>query len=84
MFRRRTEKDIEAQLVEAWINNFFVKKRNSNLEEAARQIIKAINDKGRVAKYHDHVERKHREEWPALWKAIDNLVLMYKQDDEQN
>lgn len=82
MFKRRSEKDIEAQLVEAWINNFFLKKRNQNLENAVSDIVKAINDKGKVPQYHAHVLRKHREEWPTLWQALDKLVEAYGNHDE--
>jgi hypothetical protein len=34
----------------------------------------AIDVVGPVPQYHYHVMRKHRSEWPTLWKAIDKAV----------
>jgi len=35
---------------------------------------KAIEDKGPYPKLHNKVMRRHRAEWPALWRAIDALL----------
>lgn len=77
MFKRRDNQETESKLVEAWIENFFLKKKVENIETATAELVRAIRDKGAVPQFHNHVMRKHREEWPALWKAIDNIVKAY-------
>lgn len=84
MYSNRKKKEHQAQLITIWVEKLALKKRNDNLEEVTRQIVKAIEDKGKVPKYHDHVMRKHRDEWPALWQALDNLVSMYQDYDKRN
>jgi hypothetical protein len=37
----------------------------------------AINKKGYMPFYHDSVMKRHRREWPALWKALDRLVAKH-------
>ena len=79
VFKRRSTREAQLQekLVEAWIENFFLKKKTSNMENAIAELVKAIRDKGAVPQFHNHVLRKHRSEWPVLWKAIDNIVKEY-------
>lgn len=35
----------------------------------------AIQDQGPFPGYHRYVMARHREEWPALWAAIDQLLI---------
>lgn len=72
----RAEKQ-EQQLVEAWVELFFLKKQNDEMKNAISSIIAAIEDKGAVPQYHNHVMRKHKEEWPTLWNAIDKAIKAY-------
>lgn len=77
MFKRREHRELESRLIEAWIENFFLKKKVNNMEKATAELIRAVKNKGPVPQYHSHVMKKHREEWPALWKAIDSLTEAY-------
>lgn len=52
----------------------------SELENAIQKLIDAINNEGAVPLYHRHVMRKHRSEWPTLWKAIDEIVAIHHSD----
>lgn len=85
MFKRRNarETELEGKLVEVWIENFFLKKKLSNLEKATTELVKAIRDKGAVPQYHNHVMRKHRDEWPTLWQAIDNIVKAHNTREKE-
>lgn len=77
VFKRREQRELEGKLVEAWIENFFLKKKVKNTDLAMAALVTAIQDKGAVPQYHAHVMKKHREEWPALWAAIDKIVEAY-------
>lgn len=44
------------------------------LKSAVWEIKQAIENAGPVPQYHYHVMRKHRSEWPTLWKSIDKLI----------
>lgn len=77
MFKRREQRELEAKLVEAWIENFFLKKKVKNTDLAIEALVTAIQNKGPVPQYHNHVMRKHREEWPKLWEALDKVVEAY-------
>lgn len=48
------------------------------------EIKKSIEIEGPVPQYHRHVLRKHRSEWPVLWKAIDEVVAILNEDDDSN
>ena len=37
-------------------------------------IQKAILNEGRNPEYHQQLMRRHKEEWPVLWSAIDKLI----------
>jgi hypothetical protein len=39
-----------------------------------KDVHRAVADVGPVPQYHAHVMRKHRAEWPKLWKAIDRIL----------
>lgn len=52
----------------------FAKIENERYRSIFKDIEKAVNDAGLVPKYHHHVMKKHRDEWPTLWKAIDRLL----------
>jgi hypothetical protein len=43
------------------------------LRRLCQDLLKAVRNKGRVPEYHDKVTKKHRAEWPALWRAIDKI-----------
>lgn len=43
------------------------------------ELEKAIKDAGVVPKYHHHVMKKHRDEWPTLWKALDRMLSVLNQ-----
>lgn len=54
----------------------------SDLDKSIQKLIDAIKVEGPVPQYHRHVMRKHRAEWPALWKAIDEIVLLHESDSK--
>lgn len=54
----------------------------SELDKAIRKLLDAIQVEGPVPQYHRHVMRKHRSEWPTLWKAIDDIASLYKDDSK--
>ena len=54
----------------------------SDLEKAVEKLIAAIKVEGPVPQYHRHVLRKHRSEWPTLWKAIDEISAIYESDSK--
>jgi hypothetical protein len=39
-----------------------------------KEVHRAIANVGPVPQYHAHVMRKHRSEWPTLWKALDKIL----------
>lgn len=45
-----------------------------NLRGLLNNIISAVTDEGKVNTYHRAIVRKHRSEWPYLWKQIDKAV----------
>jgi len=53
--------------------NPFLKKM-ADLMEALTELYIAINDKGSVPEYHEEIRKRHRKEWPMLWKAIDKVI----------
>lgn len=83
MFNRRKHRELESKLVEAWIDNFFLKRKVADLEKATAGLVRAIRDKGAVPQYHNHVMKKHRDEWPALWQAIDNIVKAHDLQEKE-
>jgi hypothetical protein len=50
------------------------KMENDRYRSIFEDIEKAVKDAGIVPKYHHHVMKKHRDEWPTLWKAIDRML----------
>lgn len=54
----------------------------SETSQAIQKLIDAINNEGPVPLYHRHVMRKHRSEWPTLWKAIDEIVSLHEGDSK--
>lgn len=46
-------------------------------DKAIEMIRSAIINEGPVPQYHRHVMRKHRQEWPTLWKGIDALLASH-------
>lgn len=51
------------------------------LRHTLKNIENAITQEGPVPQYHRHVMRKHRSEWPVLWKAIDNAIKVVNGGD---
>lgn len=49
------------------------------LRSVISDIQKAVTDEGRSPAHHQKVIRKHRKEWPVLWKAIDKATKGIKQ-----
>jgi hypothetical protein len=75
-------KQLQKQLVEVWVANFLLKKRIENYERAFGDIFAAIENKGKMPKYQDFVARKHRDEWPDLWQAIDRATTVFNHKKE--
>lgn len=48
----------------------------ANLIDALNDVRRAVRDQGPVPAHHRAVLRRHREEWPALWRALDRLILI--------
>ena len=44
------------------------------LLRAARAVVQAINDEGVNPPYHRDVMRRHCQEWPMLWRALNDLI----------
>lgn len=42
-------------------------------QRAVAAVLRAIDDAGPQPKYHADVMRRHRAEWPTLWRAIDEF-----------
>lgn len=42
----------------------------------ADRLRQAVEDEGPNPRYHREVMERHREEWPALWAAIDEILEM--------
>jgi hypothetical protein len=43
-------------------------------ESAAWDVVAAIKISGKAPAYHRSVMERHRAQWPALWRALDQLV----------
>lgn len=37
------------------------------------EVARAIENKGKNPTYHDQTMKRHRTEWPALWKTLDKI-----------
>lgn len=78
---RQSIQDYERQ-VNTWmkaseklsIDAFHIRNEKELYKQCLQQILNAIQDEGMVPQYHRHVLRKHRSEWPVLWKAIDSAM----------
>ena len=71
-WERQREDNIFA--VQQWVRAQNLENEYALLFEKVRAVVNAIENQGLVPKYQNFVARKHREEWPALWQAIDDLV----------
>lgn len=58
---------------------FYANVEKDAYKKCIEEILKAIENEGAVPLYHRHVMRKHRSEWPTLWKAIDNSIKELKE-----
>jgi hypothetical protein len=74
--KSRRERKLQGELTEARIENYFLKQKSKNTETAIANLIAAVKNNGPVPQYHRHVMKKHRDEWPTLWKAIDAIIEM--------
>jgi hypothetical protein len=54
--------------------NIELRVQNIALADALLQIHRAVRTVGPAPRYHRRILRRHRREWPALWRAIDNAV----------
>jgi hypothetical protein len=77
MFISSKRKELQKRLVDTWVDNFLLKKKLENYEQAFGDIVTAIENKGKVPKYQEHVTKKHRDEWPDLWRAIDKALIIF-------
>ena len=46
----------------------------ASLEKKLASIVSAITDEGRMPEYHQQIMKKHRQEWPTLWQALDEIL----------
>ena len=46
---------------------------DGDLERAVDRVLKALDDRGREPVHHYFISIKHRNEWPVLHFALDNL-----------
>lgn len=44
---------------------------------AVHLVVDAIKNEGRNAAHHRKVMNEHRNQWPTLWKALDQLVMAH-------
>lgn len=56
--------------------------RSKDLREAVKAVQEAIRDEGPGADYHREMMRKHRQEWPTLWRALDRLIRVNQRSAE--
>lgn len=71
--------DVEATLdalvhPPATVPHPFVALRPDNPGDDLTELLAAVNNTGSHPEYHREVMRRHRREWPTLWKAIDRLL----------
>jgi hypothetical protein len=85
---RQSIQDYERQ-VNTWmkaseklsLDLFHTKNERDLYRQCLVQMLNAIKDEGAVPQYHRHVLRKHRSEWPVLWKAIDSAMTILENKD---
>lgn len=76
MFRKKTQ-DAEAFAIQQWLSAHNCETDLAMLRAKVKAVNDAIEDKGRVPKYQEFVMKKHRDEWAALWEALDDLCAEY-------
>ena len=47
-------------------------------DRAAWAVVRAIKQEGPQPRYHREVMARHRNEWPTLWEALDELMRAYR------
>ena len=82
MFISSKRKELQKRLVDTWVENFLLKKKLENYEQAFGDISAAIENKGKMPKYQDFITQKHRDEWPDLWQAIDRATTVFNHKKE--
>jgi hypothetical protein len=50
----------------------------TDLNNVVNKIVNAIIDSGNHPVYHDKMMKRHSKEWPTLWKALDELVSVWR------
>lgn len=53
------------------------------VDRAARRIRAAVTNPGPKPLWHQKIMRRHRKEWPTLWKAIDTLMAATDPETEE-
>lgn len=48
---------------------------DEEMRDALDALWSAVHDAGPVESYHRDVMRRHRREWPTLWRAIDAILI---------
>lgn len=61
---------------ELFRENIELRAQNIRLADAALQIHRAVRTVGPAPRYHRRILRRHRREWPVLWRAIDNTISL--------
>jgi hypothetical protein len=46
----------------------------ANLLAAVGEIRRSVEDEGPEPAYHRAIVKRHRKEWPTLWRALDRLL----------
>lgn len=50
------------------------------LRSRLNEIVWAVINEGKVPTYHRAIVKKHRKEWPYLWKQIDKAVKVMRNE----
>lgn len=77
MFRKR-DYEAESFAIQQWISANSCQAELDILRAKIAELDTIIQNRGLVPRYQDFVERKHRDEWPLLWSAIDSLREEYR------
>jgi len=54
---------------------------SSELAEAVSELVRAIRDEGVNPRYHRMMIVRHRQQWPALWKAIEHINTLWPKSE---
>lgn len=42
------------------------------------RLLEALNNKGPAPDWHDRMTKLHRDQWPTLWRILDDIQAKYK------